>query len=52
MVISGMLSEAVTAALVGLADRIGSTGTTVRVTCFLVTCPPSVLGMIAFTLKV
>ena len=37
MVISGMLSEAITAALVGVADKVGSTGTTVRVTCFLVT---------------
>ena len=52
MVISGILSEAVTAALVGVADKVGSILVTWRITGFLVTCPPSVPGIMAFTLKV
>ena len=51
MVISGILSEAVTVALVGVADNIGVIGFTCRITPLVVTIPPEFCGISARTLK-
>ena len=51
MVISGIGFVAVTVTEEGVAVKVGSSLVTVRVTCFLVTCPPSVPGIIARTLN-
>ena len=51
MVISGIGFVAVTVTEGGVAVKVGSSLVTLRITRFLVTCPPSVSGISARTLK-